>query len=220
VTRHSSDPRYAGSWQRRWAMTWTASADLPDEFFPALAAMCERLGCEPLDLLGVAANESGIHAGAHNRNGDASGLWQLMPSTARGLGWQVASDPHLDAFRALGAVDQLPRFERYFNPYRGKLVSSGACYVATFLPALLPHAGDPTFVLCGSGGPLAWAYSANAGFDTGKTGVIRVSDLQAAVARATKFLGARWSEIVTRVNAVSPPDIAGVETATPAVLAT
>jgi hypothetical protein len=182
-------------------MVWTATADLPDEFFDKVVAMCTRLGCDPLDLLGVAAYESGVHAMAHNPNGDASGLWQLMPSSAHGLGWDVTTDPHLAAFRALGPVGQLPWFEKYFQPYKGKLVSSSACYVAVFLPALLGHAADPNFVLCGESGPLAWAYKANANFDSGKTGVIRVSDLQAAIQRACKTLADRWSEIDQRVDA-------------------
>jgi hypothetical protein len=198
-------------------MVWTRTADLPDEFFTDIVAMCSRLGCDPLDLLGVAAYESGVRAKAHNPHGDASGLWQLMPSTARGLGWNVTTDPHLAAFRALGPVGQLPWFDKYFQPYRGKLVSSGACYVAVFLPALLDDAGDPTFILCGESGPLAWAYKANANFDTGKTGVIRVSDLQAAVPRACRTLGDRWSEIAQRVGAAAPatlPDVAAEAVAT------
>jgi Transglycosylase SLT domain len=191
-------------------MAWTATTDLPDEFFSEVVAMCSRLGCAPLDLLGVAAYESGVHATAHNPNGDASGLWQLMPSSARGIGWGVAQDPDLADFRALGPVGQLPWFERYFQPYKGKLKSSSACYVAVFLPALLPHAGEPTFILCGESGPLAWAYKANSNFDTGKTGVIRVSDLQTAIQRASRNLGDRWSEIVERINAVvrAPPPVA------------
>src|SRR5258706_10444854 len=127
----------------------TLSADLSDQFFVDFVDMCERLNCDPLDLLGVAAYESGVRANAHNRNGNASGLWQLMPATARGLGWNVASDPNLEAFRGLDAVEQLPWFEKYFSPHRGKLVSAAACYVATFLPALLSHAGDSTYILCG-----------------------------------------------------------------------
>jgi len=185
-------------------MAWTATTDLSDQFFSDVIGMCSRLGCAPLDLLGVAGYESGVRALAHNPNGDASGLWQLMPATARGLGWDVTNDPHLANFRALGPVGQLPWFEKYFRPYKGELVSSSACYVAVFLPALLPHAGDPTFILCGESGPLAWAYKANSNFDTGKTGVIRVSDLESAIQRARNNLGSRWTEIVERVNAGLP----------------
>ncbi len=201
-------------------MVWTATADLPDEFFAKVVEMCTLLGCAPLDLLGVATYESGVRAAAHNPNGDASGLWQLMPSSARGLGWNVTADPHLDAFRTLGPVGQLPWFQKYFLPYRGRLVSSGACYVAVFLPALLAHAGDPNFILCGASGPLAWAYKANTNFDMAKTGVIRVSDLEAAIERARKNLGNRWLEIAERVDAAVGATQPVADAAPPFVLAT
>lgn len=166
-------------------------------FFAPFIAMCARLDVSPVDLLSVACNESRCSAEAHNPHGDASGLWQLMPSTARGLGWNVDADPHLDAFRALGAVGQLPWFEKYFAPHKGKLVSAAACYVATFLPALLAHAGDPSFVLCALGGPLEWAYKANKGFDPRGAGRITVSDLAAAIERASAAMGATWDGYLT-----------------------
>lgn len=178
---------------------------LPAEFFPPFVAMCGRLRVDPVDLLSVAANESGLNPCAHNPNGHASGLWQMMGSTARGLGWDVANDPHLDKFRALGAVGQLPWWERYFASYRGRLINASACYVATFLPAFLDHAGDPAYVLCGARGPLSWAYAANRGFDHTGKGTILVSDLSDAITRSCAALGSKWTDAVAQIRAAQGP---------------
>lgn len=171
----------------------------------ALIAMCGRLECDPVDLISVAANESGISTTAHNPHGDASGIWQLMPATARGLGWDVDSDPHLDRFRTLSDVQQMVWFERYFMPHRGKLNSPGAAYVATFLPALVDHAQDPNYKLCGRDGPLAWAYVANKGFDLTNKGCITVQDLSDAIERATTRLGSKWTALVDAIRAAQAP---------------
>jgi hypothetical protein len=181
------------------------AVSLPAEFFAPFVAMCTRLQCDPVDLLAVAANESGLKAEAWNRSGDASGLWQLMPSTARGLGWDVFSDPHLAGFRALGPVGQLVWWERYFGSYRGRLVNRSACYTATFLPAFLSHAGDPAYVLCGARGPLAWAYAANKGFDPTGKGTITVADLTAAIDHACALLGSTWNAAVAGIRAAQSP---------------
>lgn len=166
-----------------------------------LVGMAARLQADPVDLISVAANESGISTTAHNPHGDASGLWQLMPATAKGLGWNVAVDPHLVQFRELSDVEQMHWFEKYFAPHRGKLVSAGAAYVATFLPALIDHAADPAFVMCGEHGPLAWAYGPNKGFDVAGKGCITVQDLSDAITRATARMGHRWTDLVDAIRA-------------------
>jgi hypothetical protein len=86
-------------------------------------------------------------------------------------------------------------------------VSPGACYLATFLPAFMPHAADPGFVLCKLGGPHADWYAANKGLDVNHDGVITVQDLTDRIARVT--VGARWEEFAARVLAASdtePPE--------------
>lgn len=166
------------------------------DFAPAYLDMCARLGCNPVHLAGVAANESGLRPDAHNPNGHASGLWQLMPDTAKGLGWSpfdCASG--LPAFRALTATEQLPWFEKYFSPYKGKLVSRAACYVATFLPADLALSADMNAVLVDKNGRRGWAYSANAGFDQNHDLAITVQELDDAIHRAAR--GPKWEEFLS-----------------------
>jgi hypothetical protein len=171
------------------------TADLSDGFFDAVRSASQTLGNEPVDLLGVMMNESGVKATAHNPNGDAGGLIQFMPQTLVNLGW---TDGH-DAFRRLSAEEQMPFVERYFQPYASKGLSPAArLYQATFLPATLDAGSDLDTVVCGQNGPFAFAYGPNKGFDRDGKGFITVGDLQAAIDRAAR--GPRWDEIMARLD--------------------
>lgn len=177
-----------------------ALPDIDGGFRARYLSMCERLQCAPLDLLGVAMSESGVRADACNPHGFASGLWQMMPDTALGLGWgpgdcrpSVGSVP-LTRFRALGATGQLYWFEPYFAAHRGKLVSAAACYVATFLPADLELAGDPDALLVQKDGRRGWAYSSNSVFDANHDYCIQVRELDDAIHRNAR--GERWRLLV------------------------
>jgi hypothetical protein len=185
--------------------------DISDKFFQDLKyAVAPTLGnCDPLDILRPLMNESGLSFKAHNTQGNASGIFQAMPSTLKNLGfpgtWQD--------FVQLDADAQLfPWLWDYYRPYAGKLTNATAVYMATFCPAWIDHAVEPDFVICGNG-PTSnvrlspsmnkiW-YAQNRGFDHDNKGFITVSDLTQAIARADT--GARWAEIVDRLNAsVSP----------------
>lgn len=179
------------------------TSDIDDAFFPLLKTVCAYLQCEPLSLMSVMMSESGVRASAWNDNPkslppeqrwNASGLIQFMPKTLLGLGWVKGHA----AFRTLTATQQLEYVKRYFGPHIGRLVSIGAIYTATFLPALLSHAGDPNFVLTAKNGPLGWAYSPNAAFDANHDLAITVGELESAVLR--NCVGARWRELVSRLT--------------------
>jgi hypothetical protein len=117
-----------------------------------------------------------------------------MPATLLGLGWTAGHA----AFRKLSATDQLSFVRRYYAPYRGHLGTVGGLYVATFLPALISHAGDRDFVLTAKNGPLGWAYAPNSAFDADHNLAISVGELEDAVARNAR--GPRWAEIVARLE--------------------
>jgi hypothetical protein len=174
------------------------TADIDESFFIRLEEVADELIARPRDLMCVWYAESGMLATAHNRNGNASGIFQAMPATLVGLGWD---DGH-EAFRALTATQQLEWALRYYRPHRGLLVSIAAVYTATFLPALLRHAGDPAFVLVAKGGVRGWAYNANAGFDRNVDLQITVKELGEAVERHCR--GPRWRELIARLEA---PDV-------------
>ena len=163
-------------------------------------SFCDAMGAPVDAFIPVWMNESACRAAAHNANGDASGIFQLMPATAKGLVWDVDADPHLAAYRALSVSQQLEWAAKYYEPHKGLLTSPGAVYVCTFLPALLSHASDATFVLCATTGPFTWAYIANRGFDVDGKGWITVQDLADAAARAVA--SPRGQELLQRVSDV------------------
>lgn len=175
-------------------------ADVTETFVVAWVAMCKRLEIHPVDLLRVAYSESaGLHPWAHNPNGHASGLIQFMPNTLMGLGW---SHGH-EAFRQLTAEEQVPFVEAYMRPKAPWCHSDALCYVAVFLPGLLPAAAlaadrGAAFILCGAKGPMPWAYKANTILDHDKDGLITVADLAKQLDLACK--GARYDAIAHRVR--------------------
>lgn len=170
------------------------TTDIDDRFFPELRMVARDLGADSLDILKVIYAESGAYATAYNPNGGASGLLQFMPATLQNLGWTGTTA----TFRRLTATEQLAFVRRYLQPYRGKLSTVAAVYVATFLPSLLAHAGDLDYVLVAKGGQLGWAYTANAGLDANGDYAITVRELEQAVDRQAH--GARWDEIVARLD--------------------
>jgi len=143
-------------------------------------------------------------AGAHNPNGDAAGLCQMMPGTLKAVGfvegWQ--------RFIALTAGDQLPWMNRYYRAYTGRMASPALAYLATFLPAYLtpgylPKGEElgPETVIAARGGRLGWAYSANAVFDENGDGRIQLYELGDAIARNT--VGDRWDEIAAKLATIA-----------------
>jgi hypothetical protein len=168
------------------------SADIPDDFFPALRDMCTRLGCAPVDMLGVMMSESDVMATAQNKKSKASGLIQIMPENLPGVGWPGGPD----AFIQLSATQQLPYVEKYFSPWKSVgLGSTGALYGVTYLPGRLKDRGSsPETVLTDSSENLY-----NAGLDIDKDGNITVGDLTARVANVQR--GSRWDSIIARLNA-------------------
>lgn len=183
---------------------------LQPTFWPVFVAGCHRLGVDPVDLLAVAANESGCNAGAWNEGGRAAGLWQLTPAGAGAAGWP-GDQTH--RFSTLTAEEQWPFWERYFGLHREQLTSRAAAYVATYLPALLSLAGNPDALLCSKDGrtdaphPERWSveqrigwYTGNKGFDHGRTGEIRVRDLTAAIDRSTLAMGGVWADYVAAIR--------------------
>jgi len=197
--------------------------------------MATRLGGRFIDFAACWMNESGLNPAAQNPHGFASGLNQLMPDTARKLGWRAGDMrwEELDRIRraleredlsaeqrkalvaraeqiklelmasyiVLPIQEQLVWVERYYRPHAGLLTSAGAVYLATFLPAYMTHAGDPTFVLCGKRGPHAEWYAANRTLDANGDGFIVVQDLTDKVAQSC--VGPRWTEFAARIKAAT-----------------
>jgi hypothetical protein len=171
---------------------------------------CRELECKPADMACVVYAESGGYARAHNPNGDASGIFQPMPSTLKNLGFHPEMQPkdRAAAFRTLDVRAQIPAMRRYFAPHKGKLTSVANVYVVTFLPALIDRAvaGGPDYVLVDDTRS-DWdhvVFTANAGFDENKDLKIEVRELDRAVWRQCR--GPRWDELSARLGGVDVPE--------------
>lgn len=179
-----------------------------DDDVAALRGVAERLGVDVVDLVKVMANESGCSPHAINAQPsgrvNAVGLIQFVPDTLRGLGY--GGDPR--AFAQESIATQLGYVERYYAPHAraGELRAGlAALYLCTFLPSLLSHATDPSYVLCGQRGPFAWAYAGNRAFDAGAKGAITPADLVAAAERS--FAASATAQDVAARATVRPDPI-------------
>lgn len=170
------------------------SKDLDNLFFVKLDEVAGALQTTPRNMLAVMYSESGVRANAKNPNHDANGLIQFMGPTLKGMGWTKGGAE----FRKLTATEQLPWVRRYYAPHVGHLGNVAALYVATFLPALVKHAGNRDYVLVAKEGQLGWAYAPNAVFDANKDYKITVGELEDAVLRNCR--GPRWAEILARLE--------------------
>lgn len=120
----------------------------------------EAGGWSPVAFGTVIGAESEFETGVPNKAGSgAAGLTQMMPDTLWNLEWR----PGLPAYDAAGGdflrapvSVQLDFAYRYFAYWRRRFglarwASRAQLYLANFLPADLPHGGNPGFVLAGQG---------------------------------------------------------------------
>lgn len=94
-----------------------------------------------------------------NPNSSATGLIQFMEATAKSLGTTTAK------LSKMNAVEQLDYVERYFKPYKSKVISGYDVYLAVFRPAWL---SDKTGVIKNSHP----AYKPNRALDVDNDNVI------------------------------------------------
>ena len=165
----------------------------------ALADMLREMAIsDPTPFLKVWSQESGLTPDPPH-NGPARGLCQFEPATLKGLGYDVAADPTLDAFCALSVAGQMTWIQKYYMPAKKWCYTTAGVYLWTFLPAQVHLATSPIATVCARYGPYAWAYWSNHGFDTGNSGAIVVSDL---VDAAVRSYDPRGMAIAGRVRAL------------------
>lgn len=160
----------------------------------------------PEDLLAVMYYESGLDPAAHNKNGDASGLIQFMPSTLNAMGFAGKDSDfrQLDADKQLDYVNQYVASKAKFNG--GGFRSAAQYYVANLWPVALKLPGvqqeDPNTVVIDSNPTTQRfpnvslaseraAYKANAGLDINHDGKISYGDLQGVMQGVKKSAGYR-----------------------------
>ncbi len=195
------------------------TSDIPDDFESKYLEICKEYGWEPIPVLSCWNSESGIKASSQNPNGYASGIFQIMPDTAHGLGWMPGDarwnlvhaarkvgdwktvvklhKELMSGFIQLNASEQLDWAVKYYGP-KGMMQTGAECYVRTFLPAEKEHANNPDYVLCGIHGPYKDAYIGNHQvFDTEGKGFITVQDLTDRINLV--WQGGRVEEIKERI---------------------
>lgn len=104
-----------------------------DAFIKEVEALSDRLGIDPNWLMGVMWKESRLISTAVNKDSNATGLIQFMPSTAIGLGTTT------DKLYNMSNVNQLYYVEKYFQSYKNKINSFLDLYLVTFFPIALNH---------------------------------------------------------------------------------
>lgn len=175
-------------------------AKLGPDFYKKLVEITNELGMKAEDLLVVMSIESGLDPTAHNKNGNASGLVQFMPSTLKGYGFKGT---HAD-FRNLDAVAQLDYVKRMIKDnirYNGGPFKSAAqYYISNFIPAALKIKGvqqeNPSTIIVSKNPSEAHIphvsikqemlfYNANTALDADKDGNITYGDIQRVINNAT-----------------------------------
>jgi hypothetical protein len=160
-------------------------------FLEGLVEMSKRLGVNPGDMLAKMASESSLMPNAQHPDTLATGLIQMLPSTAREQGTTI------EALKGMSRAEQLPFIEKYLNKKLSGVerpISPGHLYTATFLPAFVKEKED--FVLASRDGSLPkgypqskqW-YAGNAGLDVDSDGRIQIFELGARLAKIRKDFG-------------------------------
>lgn len=189
--------------------------DWSDAALVALGAMSARNNLDPVAVLMMMGNESGLNASAVGKTSDgtpfAYGISQIHDLA--GVGFKGAPAD----FVLLSPEQQVPFTDAFYQPHKNQTLNSlERLYQANFLPATLGWGSDLSLVLAkkGGGSPRwtfalseAAVYRDNAGLDHGNKGFINVGDLGIA-ARASA--GPRVQEAIARLKAlggVVPPSV-------------
>jgi len=140
----------------------------------AIVSIASSLGTNPDFLVTIGSFESAHSFAPSKRNpSGATGIIQIMPSTAKKLGTTT------DAIAKLSQEAYIlgPMYQ-YFLPFKGRLKTLEDTYLAVFFPAAMGQS-DSYVVGIKEGGTAfqAAVYKQNAGFDSGNTGKITRGDI-------------------------------------------
>jgi len=108
------------------------------EFALKVTDICNQLNIKPEWLMFVMWFESKLNPQAVNPISGATGLIQITPSTARGLGVTT------DVLKRMSNVQQLDYVLAYLRPYKGRMKRWIDVYLAVFYPKAM---GKPDFVI-------------------------------------------------------------------------
>ena len=162
--------------------------DINQDFINKVIDVSKKLGCEPRHLLAVIKLESGFNPAAVNKQTNATGLIQFLPSTAKSLGTTV------QLLSTMSAVDQMDYVFKYLDPFKPfkNLID---LYLAILLP-VARYSKDDVFIE--KEGKLSFAYEPNKGLDYNKDGKIDKQDLEDFFAYVMK--GPLWDQCVSYLD--------------------
>ena len=118
-------------------------------FMAGLGVLATKYNTTEKDLLSFMMNESNLNPAAHNKNGNASGLIQIMPNTLADMKKRnyksVQNLSDVSDIRKLSLTEQLPLIDDYFDAQglkksaslaekEGRKVDLGTLYTTVFLP--------------------------------------------------------------------------------------
>lgn len=165
----------------------TTSQDFRARFWE----MAARNGWDVDAIAAVISIESGFKHSAKSPVATASGLIQMIDSTAKSLG--IAGGAA--AVRSMSAVEQLPWIEKY---YRNRFGTRRPRPVDFYLAGWGTGIGQPdSYVLAREDAELTFnggthnLYTLNSGLDSDGDGVITVGDLRALIERVQRNAGGR-----------------------------
>lgn len=167
-------------------ITIGAQAPAPDDLLPVrgikkvdepfkakVIQIAEKLGTDPNFLMAIMSFETGgtFDPAVKNKAGSgATGLIQFLSSTAKGLGTTTQK------LAAMSALEQLVFVEKYFLPFKGRLMTVEDAYMAVLFPKAV---GEPNnFVLFKTPSK---SYKQNIGLDLNKDGKVTKSEAAAKV---------------------------------------
>lgn len=154
------------------------------DFWNQYVAMCNRLGCDALEMGRVLYSESGFMPSAQYPNAKiqeqtgqkaiAKGLNQLTHDTARGLGM---SEEEWQNYQNQSQTDQLKWVEKYFSGGRARGKTAGQIYAVNFGNNNNPNGS----MYDGSIPSQKEAYRLNKQLDKDNKGYITQADLEASM---------------------------------------
>ena len=166
----------------------SATADLSDGFFDALARVGKDQKWDPRLLLAVMSHESGIRANAHTPGSDAYGLIQ----------WDAPKGKYAFII-TLSAEQQVPYIRSYYvanAPY----ATIGEVYGQNYLPDRMKRRGRAPGTVLASKGEGDNFYEDNPSLDYNHDGQITIQDLEDTANAAAKKLGTRYTEAYDRLT--------------------
>ncbi len=142
----------------------------------ALDNAAKEIGVEIDWLATVISFESGFNPAVQNKFSNATGLIQVLPSTASNI-LKLSKEEAIEKVKKMSFSEQLQKVViPYFSSYKGRLHSLDDTYLAVFYPAAIGKSSDTIIAIQGQ--PI---YDQNAGFDKLGLGYITKFDITSRI---------------------------------------